>query len=76
MVDHKVAHKGDKRLFWDRSNWQPMNRSCNSRKAIREEGAFGNPIRQAGGASEFQPQDPGPALPTCAQSFEKWEFWG
>lgn len=42
MVDHKIAHKGDMRLFWDRSNWQPMTRACNSRKAVREEGAFGN----------------------------------
>lgn len=41
VVDHKVAHKGDQRLFWDRSNWQPMHRDCNSRKAIRSEGGFG-----------------------------------
>jgi 5-methylcytosine-specific restriction endonuclease McrA len=34
MVDHKIPHRGDKRLFWDRSNWQPMASSpChNSRK--------------------------------------------
>lgn len=48
MVDHRIAHKGDMRLFWDRSNWQPMARGCNSRKAIREEGAFGNPIAESG----------------------------
>jgi len=41
MVDHIQAHKGDKRLFWSRSNWQPYNRICNARKAIRCEGAFG-----------------------------------
>jgi 5-methylcytosine-specific restriction endonuclease McrA len=45
MVDHKVAHKGDMRLFWDRANWQPMNRRCNSRKAASREGGFGNPKR-------------------------------
>lgn len=45
MVDHKTAHKGDRRLFWSRSNWQPMNRRCNSRKAARAEGGFGNPVR-------------------------------
>jgi len=45
MVDHKVAHKGDLRLFWDRANWQPMNRRCNSRKAASREGGFGNPTR-------------------------------
>ncbi len=42
-VDHRVAHKGDQRLFWDRSNWQPMARGCNSAKAARSEGGFGNP---------------------------------
>jgi 5-methylcytosine-specific restriction endonuclease McrA len=47
MVDHIKAPKGDMRLFWDRSNWQPMNVSCNTRKAIRCEGAFGN--RPGGG---------------------------
>jgi len=44
MVDHKVAHKADKRLFWNRSNWQPMNRRCNSRKAVLTEGGFGRRI--------------------------------
>jgi hypothetical protein len=48
MVDHRVAHKGDPVLFWSRSNWQPMNRRCNSRKAASREGGFGNPVRQAG----------------------------
>jgi 5-methylcytosine-specific restriction endonuclease McrA len=42
MVDHRIAHKGDMKLFWDRKNWQPMNVLCNSRKAVLTEGAFGN----------------------------------
>lgn len=41
MVDHKIAPKGDMRLFWDRSNWQPYNGVCNRRKNIRSEGGFG-----------------------------------
>lgn len=45
MVDHKRAHKGDVKLFRDRTNWQPMNRRCNSRKTVREEGGFGKPSR-------------------------------
>jgi 5-methylcytosine-specific restriction endonuclease McrA len=45
MVDHAIAHKGDMRLFWDRSNWRPMTKACNSRKAASKEGGFGNPIR-------------------------------
>lgn len=32
MVDHKVPHRGDRALFWDHSNWQPMASSpCHSR---------------------------------------------
>lgn len=49
MVDHIRAHKGNRALFWDRSNWQPMALGCNSRKAVREEGAFG---RTPGGGSK------------------------
>jgi 5-methylcytosine-specific restriction enzyme A len=44
-VDHIKAHKGNEALFWDRSNWRPVYRDCNSRKAAQSEGAFGNPIR-------------------------------
>jgi 5-methylcytosine-specific restriction endonuclease McrA len=48
MVDHRIPHKGDLRLFWDKTNWQPMKRGCNSRKAASHEGGFGNPIRPGG----------------------------
>lgn len=24
VVDHIIPHKGDKKLFWDSSNWQPL----------------------------------------------------
>lgn len=41
MVDHRIAPKGDMRLFWDRSNWQPFHFTCNRRKAIKSEGGFG-----------------------------------
>jgi 5-methylcytosine-specific restriction protein A len=41
LVDHRKAHKGDQRLFWDPANWQPMCRPCNSRKNVRQEGGFG-----------------------------------
>lgn len=41
MVDHIKAPKGDMTLFWDRSNWQPMNGLCNRRKSIKSEGGFG-----------------------------------
>ncbi len=41
-VDHIVAHKGDKNLFWLSSNWAASCIKCNSRKAAKEEGGFGN----------------------------------
>lgn len=41
-VDHIIPHKGDMKLFWDRKNWQPACQSCNSRKAAKYEGGYGN----------------------------------
>ena len=41
VVDHKVPHKGDKALFWDRTNWQAMSKVCHDRKTAREDGGFG-----------------------------------
>lgn len=46
MIDHKIAPKGNMKLFWQVSNWQPYATICNKRKAIRYEGGFGNPIRE------------------------------
>ncbi len=48
VVDHIKPHKGDRTLFWDRANWQPMAFGCNSRKAARQEGGFGHPQRKPG----------------------------
>lgn len=36
-VDHIIPHKGDKRLFWDRSNWQPLCTPCHSSAKQSEE---------------------------------------
>ena len=63
MVDHKTAHRGDMKLFWDRGNWQPMNKACNSRKAVLREGAFGNrrssrPYGSPGCYADGTPRDP------------------
>lgn len=31
MVDHIIPHRGNPKLFWDRSNWQPLASSpCHS----------------------------------------------
>ena len=35
-VDHIKPHRGDRRLFFDRANLQPMCRSCHAQKTARE----------------------------------------
>jgi len=39
VVDHKIPHKGDMILFWDKSNWQSLCAPCHNRKSAME-GAF------------------------------------
>jgi 5-methylcytosine-specific restriction enzyme A len=53
LVDHRIPHKGDAQLFWDRANWRPSCGACNRRKGIEREGGFGrvpsgSPRSQAG----------------------------
>lgn len=45
VVDHKIPHKGNKVLFWDRSNWQAMAKTCHDRKTATQDGGFGNKKR-------------------------------
>lgn len=28
VVDHVTPHRGDRKLFWDSSNWQPLCKHC------------------------------------------------
>ena len=37
VVDHITPHKGDKVLFWDKNNWQPLCKSCHDRKTATED---------------------------------------
>lgn len=37
VVDHIVPHRGDKDLFWDRDNWQPLCVYCHNAKTARGE---------------------------------------
>ena len=38
MVDHIVPHRGDSKLFWKRSNWQPLAASpCHNRRKQSQE---------------------------------------
>lgn len=41
VVDHVVPHKGDKALFWDSSNWQPLCKRHHDIKTATEDGGFG-----------------------------------
>lgn len=37
VADHKVAHRGDERLFWDETNLQCICKSCHDGDKQREE---------------------------------------
>ena len=39
VVDHKMPHRGDMTLFWDRTNWQSLCTTCHSSVKQREEQA-------------------------------------
>lgn len=43
-TDHIIPHKGDKKLFWDKTNWQGLCHGCHSAKTAREDGGFKNRI--------------------------------
>jgi 5-methylcytosine-specific restriction protein A len=43
VVDHMTPHRGDVRVFWDRSNWRGMCHHCHSKKTAKSDGGFGNP---------------------------------
>ena len=40
-VDHITPHKGDKDLFWQEENHQPLCKPCHSRKTVLEDGGLG-----------------------------------
>ncbi|MBE7897524.1 HNH endonuclease [Paenibacillus polymyxa] len=44
VVDHITPHRGDKQLFWDRDNWQPLCKQCHDTKTAKEDGGFGNGV--------------------------------
>jgi 5-methylcytosine-specific restriction protein A len=46
VVDHIIPHKGNKGLFWTTFNHQALCKSCHDSKTAREDGGFGNKIRQ------------------------------
>ncbi|MBI4290329.1 MAG: HNH endonuclease [Betaproteobacteria bacterium] len=42
VTDHQIPHRGDLRLFWDRTNWKAMAKECHDAKTAGEDGGFGN----------------------------------
>ena len=41
IVDHSVPHKGDVKLFWDKTKWQSMCKPHHDAKTAKEDGGFG-----------------------------------
>lgn len=37
VVDHKIPHRGDPKLFWDTDNWQSLCKPCHDRKTGQED---------------------------------------
>ena len=37
VVDHIIPHRGDTKLFWDRSNWQALCKPCHDKKTGNED---------------------------------------
>jgi len=54
VVDHITPHRDDKKLFWDRSNWQALCDHCHSSHKQRLEKTG----RQAGCDASGAPVDP------------------
>ncbi|MRW85402.1 HNH endonuclease [Pseudoduganella sp. FT26W] len=37
VVDHRIPHRGDQALFWDKANWQALCKPCHDGQKQREE---------------------------------------
>ncbi|MDM1274034.1 MULTISPECIES: HNH endonuclease signature motif containing protein [Acinetobacter] len=44
VVDHIVPHKGDKELFWDKKNWQPLCETHHNIKTASEDRGSWSPV--------------------------------
>lgn len=54
VVDHKVPHRGDMKLFWDHDNWQALAKQCHDswKQALEKSGTV------AGATDKGIPLDP------------------
>lgn len=37
VVDHRIPHRGDQKLFWDESNWCALCKPCHDKKTGKED---------------------------------------
>ena len=44
VVDHIIPHKGDKELFWDKKNWQPLCETHHNIKTASEDRGSWSPV--------------------------------
>lgn len=44
VVDHRIPHRGDQTLFWDRTNWQSLCATHHSGDKQREENGLGSQV--------------------------------
>lgn len=40
VVDHRIPHKGNRALFWDKSNWQSLCKPHHDHKTATEDSRF------------------------------------
>ncbi len=40
VVDHIIPHRGDQRIFWQKTNWQSLCKPCHDHKTATEDGGF------------------------------------
>lgn len=41
VIDHIIPHKGDYKLFWDKTNWRPLCKRHHDIKTATKDGGFG-----------------------------------
>lgn len=60
QVDHIIPHRSDPKLFWSRSNWQPLCERCGAEKSAREQASYrtGKPVVAKGCDERGFPADP------------------
>jgi 5-methylcytosine-specific restriction protein A len=48
LIDHVIPHRGDQKLFWDTTNWQPLCKPCHDVTKAALERGNGMPIGEDG----------------------------